>query len=169
MTDEPEYPFDSDLPEEPGDELARMAQETIQEQVGSTDVANIRVRCQRVIDLYAKGSIQDSRDNFHAALVLLYGEKTAHYDLSRTFSRRAALMGEARAWTLFAMSWDRWLISLGQPQRFGTQIIKREGRWSLGAVDTTISDLERAMYAVPPLFVQQQRAEQLQRQEDANE
>lgn len=153
----------------PGDELARLAQETIEGQVHSTDAAAMRTRCQRVIDLYAKGAIEDSRDNFHASLVLLYGEQASHYDLARVFAQRAAKEGETRGWTVCAMAWDRWLLSTGKPQRFGTQIIKQGGRWSLGEIDTKTSDLDRAFYGVPPLYVQQQRAEMLQRQEDSRE
>lgn len=160
MDEEEEQP----LFEDPGDELARLAQETIEGQ--GNDAAAVRTRCQRVIDLYANGAISDSRDHFHAALVLLYGEKPAHYELARTFARRAADQGEPRAWTLVAMSWDRWLLAVGRPQRFGTQIIKQGGRWSLGLVDEQVSDLDRAFYGVPPLYVQRQRADQLQRQED---
>lgn len=152
--------------EDPSEELARMAQETIEGQVDGQDSATTRTRCQRVIDLYANGAVNDARDNFHAALVLLYGEKSAHYELAQTFARRAAKMGELRAWTLSAMAWDRWLLSVGKPQRFGTQIIKQGGRWSLGEVNPQISDLDRAFYGVPPLYVQQQRANQLQRQEE---
>lgn len=155
--------------EDSSEELARLAQETIEEQMNSPNTANMRTRCQRVIDLYAKGSIEDGRDHFHAGLVLLHGERTAHYELARTFAHRAATMGEARAWTVQAMAWDRWLLSLGKPQRFGTQIIKHHGRWSLGDVDGRTNDSERALYGVPPLFVQEQRAEQLQRQEDSRE
>ncbi len=153
--------------EDPSEELARLAQETLEAQAGPADPASARTRCQRVIDLYAKGVIQEARDNFHAAWVLLCGETQAHYSLARMFARRAAALGESRGWTLQAMAWDRWLVSLGKPQRFGTQIIKQGGRWSLGAVDPKVSDDERAMYGVPPLFVQQQQAELLQRQEES--
>lgn len=155
--------------EGPSEELARLARETLEAQAGPTDTAGARVRCQRVIDLYAQGVIQDARDNFHAAWVLLCGETQAHYNLARMFARRATALGEARGWTLQAMAWDRWLVANGQPQRFGTQIIKQGGRWSLGAVDPNVSDNERAMYGVPPLFVQRQQADQLQRQEDARD
>jgi hypothetical protein len=67
------------------------------------------------------------------------------------------------------MAWDRWLLSLGKPQRFGTQIIKKGGRWSLGELDPSINDVDRAMFGVPPLYVQQQRANQLQSQEDSRD
>jgi hypothetical protein len=153
--------------EEPAEELERLARETLEAQAGAADSVGARRRCQRVIDIYAAGHVQDARDNFHAAWVMICGETQGHYSLARMFARRATDLGEARAWTLRAMAWDRWLVASGKPQRFGTQIIKQQGRWSLGAVEPTISDLERAFYAVPPLYVQRQRAEQLQRQEGA--
>jgi hypothetical protein len=152
--------------EGPSEELAALAREAVEAQSGALDSSGARRRCQRVIDLYAQGHIQDGRDNFHAAWVMLCGETQGHFSLARMFSRRACDLGEERAWTLRAMAWDRWLVASGQPQRFGTQLIKQGGRWSLGTVDPKISDLDRALYAVPPLYVQVQRAEQLQRQED---
>jgi hypothetical protein len=161
--------FENQLPEDTGEELARLARETLESQSGTSDSAAMRIRCQRVIDLYASGSIEDSRDNFHAALVLLYGEQSAHYELARSFAQRAAQQGESRAWSVSAMAWDRWLLSLGKPQRFGTQIIKKGGRWSLGELDPTINDIDRAMFGVPPLYVQEQRARQLQSQEESGD
>ncbi|GAB4447517.1 MAG: hypothetical protein OHK0015_51670 [Chloroflexi bacterium OHK40] len=153
--------------EEPAEELERLARETLEAQSGTADPAGARRRCQRVIDLYAQGGVRDARDHFHAAWVMLCGETQGHYSMARMFARRAAELGEERAWTLLAMAWDRWLVASGRPQRFGTQIIKQNGRWSLGAVEPTVSDLQRALYAVPPLYVQRQRAEQLQQQERA--
>lgn len=155
--------------EDPATELARLAQETIESQSETMDAVQARIRCQRVIDLYAQGVIQEARDNFHAALVLLYGELQSHYDLARMFARRGAALGDARSWTVQAMAWDRLLILQRKPQRFGTQIFKKAGIWTLGDVDPHVSDTERALYGVPPLFVQQQRVEQLQRQGNVEE
>ncbi|MFQ3663136.1 MAG: hypothetical protein SNJ69_12170 [Chloroflexaceae bacterium] len=160
-------PLEQPNRESPGEELERLARESLEAQSDLSDLDGMRRRCQRVIDLYAQGHITGPSDNFHAAWVLLCGETAAHFSLARMFARRAAELGEARAWTLEAMAWDRWLVATGKPQRFGTQILKQHGRWSLGAVDPTVSDLERALYGVPPLYVQQQRVEQLQRQESA--
>ncbi len=159
---------DASLPEreEPSEELARLAREAIEAQAGSVDMAGSRRRCQRVIDIYSAGHVSDGRDHFHAAWVMLCGETPGHFSMARMFARRATEIGEERAWTLRAMAWDRWLVANGQPQRFGTQIIKQGGRWSLGEVDPGVTDLDRALYAVPPLYVQRQSAEQLQRRED---
>ncbi len=161
---------DHDPPESPhettSEELERLAREALEAQSGPVDSLATRRRCQRVIDIYATGMIEEARDYFHAAWVLLCGESQGHYRLARRFARQAADLGEPRAWTLRAMAWDRWLVAEGQPQRFGTQIIKQAGRWSLGPVVPQVSDAERAFFGVPPLYVQAQRAEQLQRQEE---
>ncbi|MCU0494401.1 MAG: hypothetical protein MUD01_22660 [Chloroflexaceae bacterium] len=155
--------------ETPAQELARLAAETVQAQAEAPDPAAARTRCQRVLDMYARGDLLEGRDYFHAAWVLLFGETPAHYELSRTFARRATELGDERGWTVVAMAWDRALVKSGKPQRFGTQIVKQGGRWSLGQVDERVTDTERAMYGVPPLFVQQQRAQERQRQEDLEE
>lgn len=164
MDDEPE-PLEPQS-ETPGEELERLARETLEAQAGTADPVGARRRCQRVIDIYAAGHIEHARDNFHAAWVMICGETQAHYSLARMFARRATELGEVRGWTLRAMAWDRWLVATGKPQRFGTQIIKQHGRWSLGAIEPTVSDVERAFFAVPPLYVQRERVEQLQRQEE---
>ncbi|WP_129626871.1 hypothetical protein [Candidatus Oscillochloris fontis] len=147
-------------------ELARLAREAIAAQAGEIDMQAARQRCQRVIDLYSAGQIVNGADYFHAAWVMLCGETQGHYHMARVLARQATEQGEERAWSLRAMAWDRWLVASGKPQRFGTQIIKQGGRWSLGPVDPDMSDLERAMYGVPPLYVQHQNAEQLQRREE---
>lgn len=158
---------------EPGEspelELARLAEEQISDldAEGEDRVRRGKQRRERVAQLYAQGAVESAQDYYHAALVMLYGDDVAHYDLARTFARRAADMGESRAWSVVAAAWDRALVSRGRPQRFGTQFIRENGRWSLGSVDPAVTDGERAMYGVPPLWVQQQSVEQLQRREDA--
>ena len=43
---------------------------------------------------------------------------------------------------------------------------EENGRWSLGRVDPRVTDAQRALYGVPPLWVQQQNVDQLQRREE---
>lgn len=155
--------------ETPSEELERLARETLEAQAGTLDPIGARRRCQRVFEIAAANGIVDGRDHFHAAWVMLCGESQSHFATARRFAREATLLGELRGWTLRAMAWDRWLMAGGQPQRFGTQIVKQGGRWSLGPVAPGVSDEERALYAVPPLYVQRQRADQRARQEDSNE
>lgn len=66
--------------------------------------------------------------------------------LSRTFARRSSALGEQRGWSVMAAAWDRALIAKGEPQRFGTQFVREDGRWTLGKVDPSVTDAERAMY-----------------------
>lgn len=157
--------------EEPGDELERLAAEQLSDLNSDSDdrSTNARVRRERVLSLYRQGEITEPFENYHAALIMLYGDEIAHYELARTFARRAAALGEPRAWSVVAAAWDRILLRRNRPQRYGTQFIREEGRWTLGEVDPAVTDAERAFYGIPPLWVQRQNAAALQRREDRNE
>lgn len=153
---------------EPSEELEQLAAAQLRDIESEDDERRQRgrERRERVLALYGQGFVQSSEDNYYAALVMLYGEEVPHFELARTFARRAAALGDPRAWSVIAAAWDRSLIARGKPQRFGTQFIRENGRWSLGKVDTRVSDPERAFYGVPPLWVQQQAVDRLQRRED---
>lgn len=156
-------------PEELSAELERLAEEQVSDLDNESEERKTRSkqRRERVVALYARGAIRLGQDYYYAALVLLYGDDMAHFDLSLKFAKRAAAMGEQRAWSVIAAAWDRALLARGRPQRFGTQFIRDgNGRWSLGRVDTRVNDYQRALYGVPPLWYQQQNVEQLQRREE---
>jgi hypothetical protein len=155
-------------PEELSAELERLAEEQVNDldNEGEDRAGRSKERRERVVALYARGALRSAQDYYYAALVLLYGDEVAHFDLARTFARRAATTGEARAWSVIAAAWDRALLARGRPQRFGTQFIRESGRWSLGRIDPRVNDYERAFYGVPPLWYQQQNVDQLQRRED---
>lgn len=155
-------------PEEMSEELRRLADQQLDDVESEDDERQQRSkeRRERVLELYGRGAVRSAEDNYHAALVMLYGNEIAHFELSRTFANRATNLGEARAWSVIAAAWDRSLIMRGKPQRYGTQFIREHGRWSLGNVDPAITDSQRALYGVPPLWVQQQAVDRLQRRED---
>ena len=103
----------------------------------------------------------------HLELIVVdNGSSDGSYELAKTFAQRAATIGEPRSWSVIAAAWDRSLIGRGLPQRFGTQFIRENGRWSLGRVDPRVSDAQRALYGVPPLWVQQQNVDQLQQRDE---
>jgi hypothetical protein len=53
---------------------------------------------------------------------------------------------------LAAAAWDRTLVRLGKPQRYGTQFrVGKDGLRVLELVDPTVTDEERAEWNVPPL------------------
>ena len=154
--------------EDPSAELERMAEEQINDLDSESEDRTRRgkQRRERVLTLYGQGALRSAPDNYFAALIMLYGDDVAHFELARTFAKRATVLGEPRAWSVVAAAWDRALLGRGQPQRFGTQFIRENGRWSLGRVDPRVTDAQRALYGVPPLWVQQQNVDQLQRREE---
>lgn len=149
-------------------ELERLAEEQINDldSTGEERSRRGKERRERVLSLYGQGALRSAQDNYHGALIMLYGDDVAHFELARTFAKRATVLGEPRAWSVVAAAWDRSLLGRGQPQRFGTQFIRENGRWSLGRIDTRVTDHQRALYGVPPLWVQQQNVEQLQQREE---
>jgi hypothetical protein len=155
-------------PEELSAELERLAEEQVRDRASEDEDRAIRnrQRRERVVSLYARGALRSGQDFFYAALIFLYGDEVAHFDLARTFAKHATTLGEMRAWFVIAAAWDRALLARGKPQRFGTQFIREHGRLTLGRVDPRINDYQRAMYGVPPLWYQQQNVEQLQRREE---
>lgn len=154
--------------EDPSAELERLAEEQINdlESTGEERIQRGKERRVRVLMLYNQGMLRSAQDNYHAALVMLYGDDVAHFELAKTFAQRASVIGEPRAWSVIAAAWDRSLVGRGRPQRFGTQFIREGGRWTLGKIDPRITDAQRALYGVPPLWVQQQHAARLQQRED---
>lgn len=116
--------------------------------------------------LHRAHAIEGPEDLYFAALIMLYGDESKHHDLARQLAQRAAVEGEQRAWSIIAAAWDRSLLARGMPQRFGTQFVRENGRLTLGPIDPRITDAQRAMYGVLPLWVQRQHLEQLQRREE---
>ncbi len=155
-------------PEDTSDELERLAEEQLNDLESELEDRRRRgkERRERVLSLYSQGAVQSPDDNYHAALVMLYGEDVAHFELAKTFAKRASVLGQPKSWSIIAAAWDRSLIARGRPQRYGTQFIREDGHWSLGKVDQRVTDAERAFYGVPPLWVQQQSVDRLQRRED---
>jgi hypothetical protein len=104
-----------------------------------------------VLDLLAAGQARTAADAYHAAMVLQHGRGPDDYALARDLAAEAAASGEPRARWLTAAATDRWLMSLGRPQRYGTQWVEAAGRTTLYPVDPTTTDAERLSWDVAPL------------------
>ena len=74
---------------------------------------------------------------------------------------------DAARW-LYAATLDRYLMSQGKAQKFGTQFVTvgTTDTWELYDWDPTITDEERARYNVPALAVQKQKLEKMNGVED---
>jgi hypothetical protein len=119
-------------------------------------------RRRRVEQLLAQGAVADPDDLFHPAMVLQHGADRAHYLRAHELATRAAELGSTRpARWLAAAAYDRWLMTGGLPQKYGTQYRFANGRWVLHEVDPTTTDEERARWEVPPLAQALRRADQM--------
>jgi|GEM_PF-386941 len=119
----------------------------------------------RIREILAAGGVRTSADYYHAAMVFQHSEAPADYQKAHELAVKAAELdpdnGDAR-W-LAAAAEDRYLMSQGKPQKYGTQFKKVNGVWQLWTVDPSVSDDERARWNVPPLAVAKQRVDAMNR------
>ena len=113
-----------------------------------------RQRKSRVQELLAADSVVTAGDHYHAAMILQHGgDSTAYrqaYELSRRSVELDSTNGSARWLTL--ASYDRYLLSKGQAQWYGTQYLGINGTMYLQKIDTTqVSDAERRKYGIKTL------------------
>ena len=120
-----------------------------------------RARRQRVEELLANHPVLDAQDYFHAAMIFQHGETPEHFLLAHTLAYQGTKLGYEACFCLMAAAYDRVLMSRGQPQKYGTQYMIRQGRWALYDVDPATTDAERARWHVPPLAQCLQKAEEM--------
>lgn len=107
--------------------------------------------------LVALGALKSAASYYHAAMVLQHGRDSVAYFQANAWARKAELLDSTRqdARWLVAATWDRYQMSRGQPQWYGTQTNRLAG--GKGAVvlydldRTRISDAERTWRGVGTL------------------
>jgi len=124
--------------------------------VGPRDDARLK----RVMELYIAGELKTGKDYFHAAMVLQHGKRPEDYLLCHELCVAAVFKSgssETADWLstakwLAAASEDRFLVSIGRPQRFGTQF-SRDGNspWRLNKMEEGVTDELRKVWEVPPI------------------
>ncbi len=87
----------------------------------------------------------------YIAYLLQHSETTEDYKQAHKYAKKAVEMGSNVTRWLYAATIDKWLVSQGKAQKYGTQFKKVDGEWQLLPVDGMTSDDERANYYVPPL------------------
>ena len=119
------------------------------------------VRC--VSAIAAAGGLHEADDYFNAALILQHSDKTEDYAQAHQWCVKAVELDSelpSARW-LAAATQDRWLMSQGKPQLYGTQFKKVNGRWILWDVDPSVTDEERIRWEVPTLAEARKRAESM--------
>ena len=110
-----------------------------------------RARLARAKELYVRDQLQTGRDYFNAALILQHSELPGDYLLAHELSVVAISKG-VRVESLAAAGEDRFLMSIGRPQRFGTQYRSdKGGPYRLYSMDTGVTDQLRRLMHVPTL------------------
>lgn len=80
-----------------------------------------QARKKRVLEIYRDGGLRTGPDYYNAALILQHGNEAEDYLLAHELSIVAMMKGEERARLLAAEAEDRFLFTIGRPQRFATQ------------------------------------------------
>lgn len=76
-------------------------------------------RLQHILVLYEQGDILSPKNKYQAATILQHGTKSEHYELAYILAKEANEMGYENE--LWKAAYDRWMLSLGKPQVYGTQ------------------------------------------------
>jgi hypothetical protein len=105
-------------------------------------------------------------DFYYAAFVFQHGNCPDHYKLANELAEQAINLFEEgeekeRAKWIYAASLDRYLLSTGEVQKFGTQYTSADGcTYALSPVDPATTDEERASYNVPSLAEAEKQAKE---------
>ena len=105
-----------------------------------------------VLQLLQEGKITLAADLYHAAMIYQHGTCADHFKLANELAERAMTLGHQPARWLYAASRDRYLLAIGQPQEFGTQLHwDKYRKWYMPALDFRTTDEDRARFDVPPI------------------
>lgn len=124
-----------------------------------------RARRVEVMTYLENGKLAAADDFYYAALIFQHGNCADHFKLSNQLAEKSMNLGNHDARWLFAASLDRYLMTLGKPQKFGTQYVqnKKSGKWELYPVDPATTDEERAHYDVPSLAETRKQLDEMNR------
>jgi len=90
-------------------------------------------------------------DHLHAAALLYQGTHPDDYALAHELALAASEAGLRPARVMVARSWDRLLVSRGQPQIYGTELRDTDDGLAMVDLSGEVSDEERAEWDIPPL------------------
>lgn len=103
--------------------------------------------------LLEEKKIVDAQDYHYAALIFQHGETSSDFKKAHELAQKAVQLGDDSARWLYAATLDRFLLSEGKAQKFGTQFIQeKSGEWELAQpIDHLTKDKERKEWNVAPL------------------
>jgi len=121
-------------------------------------------RRRELVEMIGQGGVSTSNDMYHAAVLFLHGAEPKEFLSAHRMATMAAINGHKPSRWLAAASLDRFLMSIGLPQTYGTQFEHSEddNRYQLRLPidDTTVLHFEKRFFGVPPVV---ERLSQLNR------
>ncbi len=114
-----------------------------------------RERRGEVRDMIGQGAINTSIDLYRAAVLFLHGAEPKEFLCAHRLAVMAAINGHRQSRWLAAASLDRFLMSIGLAQTYGTQFEhnKEENRYQLRLPidDSAVLHFEKDFFNVPPV------------------
>lgn len=104
-----------------------------------------------VIEMLKNGQIKTSDDFYRASMLFQHGSDFKSYAMAIALAAASGHLGESWGRSLYAMALDRFLLSIGQKQYFGTNFEKVKGKWYLAPYNKRTSDFERQFYFIEPM------------------
>lgn len=124
---------------------------------------NDSLREVRIYELLDSNKVRTSLDYHNAAMIFQHGGDSIAYGMAVKLMRKSIeLDSTANKW-LLAAAIDRYLLSKGELQIYGTQYWKmKDQSWELREIDTTkITDAERIEYGVETLAQQRENVKRM--------
>lgn len=121
------------------------------------------LRRARVNELLDSNKIKTANDFKNAAMIFQHGNDSTDYGKAVRLMKKAIKLDSTINKWLYAATTDRYLLSKGEPQIYGTQYHKiGDEPWKLAEIDTTkISDAERIEYGVETLAEQRKKLKEM--------
>lgn len=158
---EPEVSHDSELAELfNADQSIRSEVAELRRKGLDTGTAQIRmeegdrVRLARLRELILANRLKTGLDYWRAAFLFQHGGRAANYLYAHHLANVSLKLGYREAAWIAAASMDRYLLSIGQPQIYGTQFqVRGDTNARLNLDRDFLSDADRAALDVPALSV----------------
>ena len=112
-------------------------------------------RRRELVEMIGQGGVNTSNDMYRAAVLFLHGTEPKEFLSAHRLATMAAINGHRPSRWLAAASLDRFLMSIGLPQTYGTQFehSDEDNRYQLRLPidDTTVLHFEKRFFGVPPV------------------
>lgn len=106
-------------------------------------------------------------DYANAARILQHGSRASDYLQAHELSLKAYELGVEEMLRHSALAEDRYLLEVGEPQKYGSQFsCEPERGWQLETVDPSVTDEKRARLDIDPLAVMEMKMDELNRLTD---